>query len=166
MRVYAHEFPPPPPQLCAAVVISVKGWQEGDSMPLKCIPRGTNIHCVQKYPGAEGRVIASGGSQGMLVRHVGDQAVVRLPSQHEIMVSNECTAVLGRPVRFKPKTKLRKAGEARWLGIRPKSGLWHKKDGRFGRKTNRRKKLKEFSKTPPKVLPKAKLFHDGKYSIM
>ena len=134
-------------------------------MPLKCIPRGTNICCVEKHPGAGGTAVSNGGSVAMVIRHVGDQVVVKLPSGHEMMVSDECTAVLGRPVRYKPKVKLRKAGESRWLGIRPQSGLWHAKDGRFGRKTNRRKKLQEFGKTPPVARPLKRLVFEGTYNF-
>ena len=41
------------------------------------------------------------------------------------------------------------AQRLRWLGYRPRSGLWQRKTGRFGRKLRRPPPVRQFDSPPP-----------------
>jgi len=71
----------------------------------------------------------------VLLRKQDNECVIRLPSKREMIVSSACTATVGRVSNVDHnKRRIGKAGRNRWLGIRPRSGLWHRKTGRHGRK--------------------------------
>ena len=71
----------------------------------------------------------------LLRKQEGGQCVVRLPSRREVIVSERCTATVGRVSNPDHNKRIMgKAGANRWLGIRPRSGRWHRKTGRSGRK--------------------------------
>ena len=67
----------------------------GNNLPLKSIPLGTDIHCVELLPGRGGRMCRSAGTNATLVAREANWAQVTLPS------------------------RLGKAGRKRWLGRRP-----------------------------------------------
>ena len=123
---------------------------DGDVYPLGSLPLGTLVCCVEKYPGAGGEVARAAGVSSLIVRRVGDKVVVlRMPSKREIEVSAECTATVGRVSNVDHnKRVIGKAGRNRWLGIRPKSGRWHRKTGRSGRKIKPPKSAIVYTKPP------------------
>ena len=138
----------------------MEDWTEGDSLPLVCLPVGATVYCVQRAPDKSARLACAGGTFATILRHMDDSVVLRLPSKHEAIVSNKCTAVIGRAkLNEKAVRKLKNAGQRRWLGIRPRSGLRHKKDGRCGRNLTPKRKAWNF--TQPKFqinLKKHRLF--------
>ncbi len=111
------------------------------------LPIGTLVSCIERFPGDGGKVARAAGTMGQLVRKTGDTCVVRMPSKREICVSSKCQATVGRVSNIEHnKHKLGKAGVARWMGIRPRSGRWHRKTGRFGRKIRPIKPMKIYNK--------------------
>lgn len=108
---------------------------EGDSHPVGSLPIGSIVNNVEKFPGDGSFFARSAGVTAQLIRKGDDQCVLRLPSKREIVVASTCQAVLGRVSNpDHNKRVIGKAGRNRWLGFRPNSGRWHRKDGRFGRK--------------------------------
>ncbi|KAI0211332.1 39S ribosomal protein L2, mitochondrial [Lamellibrachia satsuma] len=123
---------------------------EGDSYPLGSLPVGTLVNCVEFYPGQGGLMARAAGETALLVRKVNDRCIVRMPSKREVSLDQTCVATVGRVSNVDHnKRVIGKAGRNRWLGIRPKSGRWHRKDGRFGRKIKPVKKLLVYTKPPP-----------------
>ena len=110
--------------------------EEGCSYPVGSLPIGTLVNTVERFPGDGGRMARSAGVTASILRKTADgMVIIRLPSKREVMVSEKCTATVGRVSNiYHNKRVIGKAGRNRWLGIRPKSGRWHRKDGRFGRK--------------------------------
>ncbi|CAG5118888.1 unnamed protein product [Candidula unifasciata] len=109
--------------------------KEGDAYPIGSLPLGTVVHNVERLPEQGGCVARAGGCSGMYMRKIGDQCVVRMPSKREMIISQECMVTVGRVSNpDHTKIKMTKAGQNRWKGIRPKSGLWQRKTGYHGRK--------------------------------
>lgn len=110
--------------------------EEGCSYPVGSLPDGTLVNTVERFPGDGGRMARSAGVTAAILRKTADgMVIIRLPSRREVMVSEKCTATVGRVSNIEHnKRVIGKAGRNRWLGIRPSSGRWHRKDGRFGRK--------------------------------
>nr|CAG4650452.1 EOG090X0COM [Sida crystallina] len=109
--------------------------KEGDAHPLGALPIGTKICCVEKYPGAGGTISVNAGSHALLSRKVGSRCIVQMPSKQEVSLKQECMAVVGQVSNPLYNTiPIGSPNRLRWLGFRPRSGLWHRKDGRFGRK--------------------------------
>lgn len=92
----------------------------GNALPLRNIPVGTLVHCVELQRGAGGKLARSAGSSAQLIARDGRYAVLRLRSGEQRRVHVECRAVIGEVSN--PDHNLRsygKAGVKRWLGIRP-----------------------------------------------
>lgn len=132
---------------------------EGDSHPLGSLPLGTLVSCVEQFPGAGGRMASAAGVSAQLVRKQDGLCVVRLPSKREVILQPTCTATVGRVSNVDHnKRVIGKAGANRWLGIRPRSGRWHRKDGYCGRKIKGIKEAIVYTKPrPPK--PKTQFFN-------
>jgi len=130
---------------------------EGDVHPLGSLPLGTLVCCVEKYPGVGGDVARAAGCSALIVRRQDDKVVLRMPSKREIEVSASCTATVGRVSNVdNNKRVIGKAGRNRWLGIRPRSGRWHRKTGRFGRKIKPPKPPIVYSKPPSPKIPEGR----------
>lgn len=109
--------------------------KEGDAYPVGSLPIGTIVHNIERLPEQGGAVARAAGTSGMYMRRLGDKCVIRMPSKREMIVSQECMVTVGRVSNpDHNKIKMTKAGENRWKGIRPSSGLWHRKTGYNGRK--------------------------------
>lgn len=119
--------------------------KEGDAHPLGALPIGTEVCCVEKYPGEGGILATNAGSRVTLIRKVGDRCIIALANKHEFSLSQECMAVVGHVSNEDHFTKhIGSAQRLRWLGRRPRSGLWQRKDGRFGRKIHPLPPVKSF----------------------
>ncbi|XP_058834756.1 large ribosomal subunit protein uL2m [Topomyia yanbarensis] len=111
---------------------------EGDAYPLGALQIGTQIHCLEKYPGQPCHLIHSAGTYGTILRKFGELVVVQLPSKQEFAFKQTCMATVGRVSNiYHNKTPIGSAQRNRELGNRPRSGLWQRKDGRHGRKIRR-----------------------------
>ncbi|XP_014240649.1 39S ribosomal protein L2, mitochondrial [Cimex lectularius] len=108
---------------------------EGDAYPLGALQLGTIVHNIEMHPGRGGFYVHSAGSFATILRKVDKRVVIRLPSKLEVSLKEECMATVGRLSNVDhQKTPIGSAQKNRELGNRPRSGLWQRKDGRFGRK--------------------------------
>jgi large subunit ribosomal protein L2 len=92
----------------------------GNSLPLKNIPVGTQIHNIELYPGKGGQMVRSAGTVAQLMAKEGKYATLRMPSGEYRMVRIECMATIGQVGNLDHENeRWAKAGKSRWKGIRP-----------------------------------------------
>ncbi len=92
----------------------------GNTLPLRNIPVGTTIHCVEMQPGKGAQLARSAGTSVQLLGRDGIYAQLRLRSGEIRKVHLDCKATIG--IVCNDEHSLRqygKAGVKRWLGIRP-----------------------------------------------
>lgn len=94
----------------------------GNCMPLKYIPTGLPIHCIEMRPGSGGLLCRAAGMSGRLTNKEGRWATFVLPSGEIRQVSLEARATVGEVGNpDNANVILGKAGRNRWLGRRPKT---------------------------------------------
>ncbi|MEQ8858412.1 MAG: 50S ribosomal protein L2 [Pseudomonadales bacterium] len=92
----------------------------GNAMPLRSIPVGSVIHCVELKPGRGAQIARSAGASVQLVAREGSYATLRLRSGEMRRVLTECRATLGEVGNSEHNLRsLGKAGAQRWRGKRP-----------------------------------------------
>lgn len=92
----------------------------GNTLPIRNIPLGSVIHCVELKPGKGAQVARSAGASAQLVARDGAYATLRLRSGEMRKVLSDCRATLGEVSNNEHNLRsLGKAGAKRWLGIRP-----------------------------------------------
>jgi len=92
----------------------------GNSMPLRSIPLGSMVHCVELKPGRGAQLARSAGTAAQLVAREGSYATLRLRSGEMRRVLTECKATLGEVGNSEHNLRsLGKAGAKRWRGVRP-----------------------------------------------
>ncbi len=93
----------------------------GNAMPMKNIPLGTALHCIELYPGKGAAMARSAGTFAVLTAREGKYAVLRLPSGETRMVLSTCIATIGEVGNQEHQNiDSGKAGRSRWLGRRPR----------------------------------------------
>ncbi|MFN4262820.1 MAG: 50S ribosomal protein L2 [Thioalkalivibrionaceae bacterium] len=96
------------------------GIRVGNALPLRSIPVGSTVHCVELKPGRGAQMARSAGAGVQLVAREGRHATLRLRSGEMRKVDVECRAVVGEVGNSAHSLrKFGKAGAKRWLGIRP-----------------------------------------------
>jgi large subunit ribosomal protein L2 len=92
----------------------------GSTLPIRNIPVGSVIHCVELKPGKGAQIARSAGTSAQLVAREGSYATLRLRSGEMRKVLTECRATLGEVSNSEHSLRrLGKAGASRWRGIRP-----------------------------------------------
>lgn len=92
----------------------------GNTLPLKNIPLGTQIHNVEMKKGKGGQLARSAGCFAQLMAKEGRYCLVRLPSGELRRILNDCFASIGQIGNLEHENvSLGKAGRTRWLGRRP-----------------------------------------------
>jgi large subunit ribosomal protein L2 len=92
----------------------------GNSLPLRNIPVGTQVHAVELKPGKGAQLARAAGSSVQIVAREGAYATLRLRSGEMRRVHVECRATVGEVGRDEHNLrKYGKAGAKRWRGIRP-----------------------------------------------
>lgn len=92
----------------------------GSAMPLKSIPVGTQVHCVELKPGKGAQLARSAGASVQIVAREGQYVTLRLRSGEMRRVHVACRATVGEVGNDEHSlAKLGKAGARRWRGIRP-----------------------------------------------
>jgi len=92
----------------------------GNTLPIRNIPIGSVIHCIEMKPGKGAQLARSAGASVQLVAREGQYATLRLRSGEMRKVLTECRATLGEVSNSEHNLrKLGKAGAKRWRGVRP-----------------------------------------------
>ena len=92
----------------------------GNALPLRSIPVGTVVHCVELKPGKGAQIGRSAGAAIQLVAREGAHATLRLRSGEMRKVQAECRATIGEVGNTEHNLrKLGKAGAKRWRGVKP-----------------------------------------------
>jgi len=92
----------------------------GNCLPLRNIPVGSVVHCIEMKPGKGAQMIRSAGTSAQLVAREGTYATLRLRSGEMRKVLSTCRATLGSVSNSEHNLrKLGKAGASRWRGVRP-----------------------------------------------
>ncbi|HYE37112.1 50S ribosomal protein L2 [Methylocaldum sp.] len=92
----------------------------GNCLPIRNIPIGSLIHCIELKPGKGAQLVRSGGASAQLVAREGAYATIRLRSSEMRKVLVDCKAVIGEVSNHEHNLiSLGKAGATRWRGVRP-----------------------------------------------
>jgi large subunit ribosomal protein L2 len=92
----------------------------GNTLPLRNIPLGSTVHCVELKPGKGAQIARSAGTSAQLVAREGAYATLRLRSGETRKVLIDCRATLGEVSNSEHSLRqLGKAGAKRWRGVRP-----------------------------------------------
>jgi large subunit ribosomal protein L2 len=92
----------------------------GNTLPIRSIPVGTTIHCIEMLPGKGAQLARSAGAGVQLLAREGTYAQLRLRSGEIRKVHIECRATIGEVGNEEHSLRqIGKAGATRWRGIRP-----------------------------------------------
>lgn len=92
----------------------------GNCLPIRNMPVGIMVHCVELRPGGGARLARSAGAYVQLLAREGAYATLRLRSGEMRKVLSECRAAVGEVGNAEHSlAKLGKAGAKRWRGVRP-----------------------------------------------
>ncbi len=92
----------------------------GNTLPLRNVPVGSVVHCVELKPGKGAQIARSAGTSAQLVAREGHHATLRLRSGEMRKVLVDCRATLGEVSNSEHNLRsLGKAGASRWRGVRP-----------------------------------------------
>jgi len=92
----------------------------GNCLPIRNIPVGTTIHCIEMLPGKGAQLARSAGTSVQLLAREGTYAQLRLRSGEIRRVHIECRATIGEVGNGEHSLRqIGKAGANRWRGIRP-----------------------------------------------
>lgn len=91
----------------------------GNSLPLRCMPTGTQVHAVELKIGGGGQMGRSAGSSITLMAKEGNWATLRMPSGETRKVHLDCRATVGTVGNSEHSNiDWGKAGRTRWRGRR------------------------------------------------
>ena len=94
--------------------------KSGNTLPIRSIPVGTTIHCIEIMPGKGAQLARAAGTSVQLLAREGTYAQVRLRSGEIRRIHIECRATIGEVGNEENNLrKIGKAGAQRWRGIRP-----------------------------------------------
>lgn len=92
----------------------------GNALPLKNIPVGTMVHCIELQPGKGAEICRSAGAGAQILGREGKYVMLRLQSGETRLVLGTCIATIGVVGNEDYKlVNLGKAGRKRHMGIRP-----------------------------------------------
>jgi large subunit ribosomal protein L2 len=93
----------------------------GNSLMMKYIPLGTNVHNIEMQPGQGGKLVRSAGSSAQLTNKEEAYAILKMPSGELRKLLINCYATVGVVSNSDHNLQSKgKAGRNRWLGIRPR----------------------------------------------
>ncbi|MBT8442616.1 MAG: 50S ribosomal protein L2 [Gammaproteobacteria bacterium] len=92
----------------------------GNALPIRNIPVGTLVHCVELKPGKGAQMVRAAGGSTQIVAREGAYATLRMRSGEMRKVHVDCRATIGEVGHNEHNLrKLGKAGASRWRGVRP-----------------------------------------------
>lgn len=104
-------------QLMSGIEAAIK---PGNCLPLRSIPVGTTVHCIEMQQGKGAQMARSAGAAAQLLAREGIYAQLRLRSGEIRKVHVDCRAVIGEVGNEEHSLRsIGKAGANRWRGIRP-----------------------------------------------
>ena len=96
------------------------GIKTGNCMPLRNMPVGSTVHCIELKPGKGAQIARSAGTSAQYVAREGAYATLRLRSGEMRKMLADCRAVIGEVGNGEHSLRsLGKAGATRWRGVRP-----------------------------------------------
>ena len=94
--------------------------KSGNALPLRNVPVGSQVHCVELRPGKGAQLARSAGASVQLVAREGNYTTLRLRSGEIRKVHADCKATIGEVGNAEHNLRsLGKAGAQRWRGVRP-----------------------------------------------
>jgi large subunit ribosomal protein L2 len=94
--------------------------KDGNCLPMRAIPVGSTVHCVEFKPGKGAQIARSAGTSVQLIAREGRHATLRLRSGELRRVLIDCRATIGEVGNQEHSLRsLGKAGATRWRGIKP-----------------------------------------------
>jgi large subunit ribosomal protein L2 len=92
----------------------------GNALPLRNIPVGSVVHCIELKPGKGAQMVRSAGGSAQLLARDGAYVTLRLRSGEMRKVLSDCRATVGEVGNSEHSlASLGKAGAKRWRGVRP-----------------------------------------------
>ena len=92
----------------------------GNTLPIRNIPVGSTIHCIELQVGKGAQIARSAGTSATLLAREGVYAQVRMRSGEVRKINVDCRATIGEVANEEHSLRqLGKAGVKRWMGIRP-----------------------------------------------
>jgi len=92
----------------------------GNTLPLKSVPVGTTVHCIEMLPGKGAQLARSAGASAQLLAREGSYAQLRLRSGEIRKVHVDCRATIGEVGNDEHNLEsIGKAGRKRWRGVKP-----------------------------------------------
>lgn len=92
----------------------------GNTLPLRNIPVGTTVHCVEMLPSKGAQLARSAGASVQLLAREGSYAQLRMRSGEIRKVHVDCRATIGEVGNEEHNLEsIGKAGRKRWRGVRP-----------------------------------------------
>lgn len=92
----------------------------GNTLPLRNIPVGSTVHCVEMMPGKGAQIARSAGTSVQVLAREGSYAQLRLRSGEVRKVHVDCKATIGEVGNEEHSLRsIGKAGAMRWRGVRP-----------------------------------------------
>jgi large subunit ribosomal protein L2 len=92
----------------------------GNALPLRNVPVGTTVHCIEMLPGKGAQLARAAGTGAQLLAREGSYAQLRLRSGEIRKVHVDCRATIGEAGNDEHNLEsIGKAGRRRWRGIRP-----------------------------------------------
>jgi len=93
----------------------------GNSLPIKLIPEGTQVHNIELRCGKGGQIARSAGASAQLMAKEGSYATFKLSSGEVRLVEVNCRATIGVVGNSEhANISYGKAGRTRWIGRRPR----------------------------------------------
>jgi len=93
----------------------------GNSLPIKLIPEGTQLHNIELRCGKGGQVARSAGASAQLMAKEGSYGTIKLSSGEVRLVQLNCRATIGVVGNSEHNNVSHgKAGRTRWVGRRPR----------------------------------------------
>ena len=94
--------------------------KSGNALPIRNIPVGTTICCIEMMPGKGAQLARSAGASVQLLAREGAYAQIRLRSGEVRRVHVDCRATIGEVGNGENSLRsIGKAGAQRWRGVRP-----------------------------------------------
>lgn len=92
----------------------------GNTLPLRNIPLGIQVHNIELTPGKGGQLARSAGTSAQIIAKQEDLVTLKLPSNEIRIISKNCWATVGQIANINHNNRIfKKAGRRRWLDRRP-----------------------------------------------